>query len=62
MAALMIFGGVSFMKMGISQLPDVDFPVVRVNLRLEGAAPEIIEAEVVDFVENTVMGVEGVKM
>ncbi len=61
MAALIIFGGVSFSKMGISQLPDVDFPVVTVNLRLEGAAPEVIETEIVDFVEDAVMGIEGVR-
>jgi len=61
MAGLIIFGGVSFLRMGISQLPDVDFPVVRVNIRLEGAAPEVIETEIVDFVEDAVMGVEGVR-
>src|ERR1035437_6600342 len=61
MAGLIVFGGVSFFRMGISQLPDVDFPVVTVNIRLEGAAPEIIETEIVDFVEDAVMGLEGVR-
>ena len=61
MAGLIVFGAISFLKMGISQLPDVDFPVVSVNIRLEGAAPEVIETEIVDFVEDAVMGIEGVK-
>jgi hydrophobe/amphiphile efflux-1 (HAE1) family protein len=61
MAGLIVFGGVSFLRMGISQLPDVDFPVVTVNIRLEGAAPEVIETEIVDFVEDAVMGIEGVR-
>src|ERR1700681_156755 len=61
MAVLIVFGGISFLKMGISQLPDVDFPVVSVNIRLEGAAPGVIETEIVDIVENAVMSVEGVK-
>jgi multidrug efflux pump subunit AcrB len=61
MAGLIVFGGVSFLRMGISQLPDVDFPVVTVNIRLEGAAPEVIETEIVDFVEDAVMGIEGVQ-
>jgi HAE1 family hydrophobic/amphiphilic exporter-1 len=61
MGALIIFGGISFYRMGISQLPDVDFPVVSVNLRLEGAAPDVIETEIVDYVEDAVMGIEGVK-
>ncbi len=60
MSALVIFGGISFFKMGISQLPDVDFPVVSINIRLEGAAPEVIETEIVDFVEDAVMGIQGV--
>lgn len=61
MAGLIVFGSVSFLRMGISQLPDVDFPVVTVNIRLEGAAPEVIETEIVDFVEDAVMGIEGVR-
>ena len=42
MSALIIFGGISFMRMGVSQLPDVDFPVVTISATLEGAAPEEI--------------------
>lgn len=61
MAGLIVFGGFSFLKMGVSQFPDVDFPVVNINIRLEGAAPEVIETEVVDYVENAVMSIEGVR-
>ena len=61
MITLIVFGAVAFLKMGISQLPDVDFPVVSINLRLEGAAPEVIETEIIDFVEDAVMSVEGVQ-
>ena len=32
MAALIIFGLIGGSRMGISQLPDVDFPVVSVNV------------------------------
>ncbi len=49
------------MRMGMSQLPDVDFPVVSVNIRLEGAAPEVIETDIVDVVEDAVMSVQGVR-
>lgn len=61
MAVLVVFGGICFFGMGISQLPDVDFPVVSVNIRLEGAAPEVIETSIVDIVEDAVMSVEGIK-
>jgi len=61
MTGLIVLGGISFVRMGISQLPDVDFPVVSVNVRLEGAAPEVIETEIVDFVEDAVMSIQGVR-
>jgi HAE1 family hydrophobic/amphiphilic exporter-1 len=54
------FGSV-FKGIGISQNPDVDFPVVNVSLSWEGASPEIIETDVVDILEEAVTAVEGVK-
>lgn len=61
MAALMLFGFISFKNMGIGQMPDVDFPVLNVQITWEGAAPEVIERDVVDFVEDALMSVEGLK-
>lgn len=61
MAALIIFGIISYNLLGVSQLPDVDFPVVSVSLTWEGAAPEVMEADVVDVVEDSLMSIEGVR-
>jgi hydrophobe/amphiphile efflux-1 (HAE1) family protein len=61
MAALITFGAISFSRMGVSQLPDVDFPVVNVSVTLEGAAPEIMETTVVDPLEDALSTVEGVR-
>lgn len=61
MAGLIIFGGISFSRLGVSQLPDADFPVLTVSLSLEGAAPEVMESTVVDPIENVLMTVEGIK-
>ena len=61
MAGLIVFGGISFMRMGISQLPDVDYPVVSVNIRLEGAAPEVIETTIVDIIEDAVMSIQSIR-
>lgn len=60
MIGLILFGWISFTRLGVSQLPDVDFPVVNIGLSLEGAAPEIIETEAVDPVENVLMTLAGV--
>lgn len=61
MAALIIFGWIGFDRLGISQMPDVDFPVVSVSLTLEGAAPAIMESDVVDIVEDAVMNIDGIR-
>jgi len=61
MAGLILFGLLSADRMGISQLPDVDFPVVTARVTWPGAAPEVVETNVVDVIEDAVMTVEGVK-
>ncbi len=54
------FGSV-FRGLGISQNPDVDFPIVSVSVSWEGASPEIMETDVVDVLEDAVSTVEGVQ-
>ncbi|MCB0308677.1 MAG: efflux RND transporter permease subunit [Bdellovibrionales bacterium] len=61
MLALLLFGTISFFRLGVSQYPDVDFPTVSVSVDWEGAAPEVIETEVVDVVEEALLTVEGIK-
>ena len=61
MIGMILFGWIGFTRMGISQLPDVDFPIVTVTVPWEGAAPEVMETEVTDVIEDAVMQVQGVK-
>lgn len=61
MAATVLFGGVAATRIGISQFPDVDFPTISVNVTWEGAAPEVIETDVVEPIEEAMAQVEGVK-
>ncbi|MGZ8709751.1 MAG: efflux RND transporter permease subunit, partial [Thermoanaerobaculia bacterium] len=61
MMATVVFGGVAATRIGISQFPDVDFPTISVGVAWEGAAPEVIEQDVVEVIEEAVMQVEGVK-
>ena len=53
--------GTVFQGLGISQNPDVDFPVVNVSVTWEGASPEVMETDVVDYIEDAITTVEGVK-
>src|SRR5688572_18897211 len=61
MILFMVLGGISFMRLGVSQMPDVDQPTVSINFTWEGAAPEIMENDVVDIVEDAVMSIQGIK-
>jgi hydrophobe/amphiphile efflux-1 (HAE1) family protein len=61
MVGLIVFGAIGFRNIGQSQLPDVDFPVLTVSTRWEGASPEVMETEVVDVIENALTSVKGVK-
>jgi hydrophobe/amphiphile efflux-1 (HAE1) family protein len=61
MLATVVFGGVAATRIGISQFPDVDFPTISVGAAWEGAAPEVIEHDVVEPIEEALMQVEGVR-
>ncbi|MEO8379815.1 MAG: efflux RND transporter permease subunit [Acidobacteriota bacterium] len=61
MLATVLFGGVAATRIGISQFPDVDFPTISVGAAWEGAAPEVIEHDVVEPIEEALMQVEGVR-
>lgn len=62
MAGLLVFGGISFLRMGISQLPDVDFPVVTITVNWPGASPDVMESAVADIIEDAVMSIDGIQL
>ncbi|MBK8010512.1 MAG: efflux RND transporter permease subunit [Deltaproteobacteria bacterium] len=61
MLAAIVFGLVAGRRIGISQFPDVDFPTVNVRVSWEGAAPEVMEADVVEIIEESLVQVEGIR-
>lgn len=61
MAGLLVFGGVAYDRMGVSQLPNVDFPTVSVSVSLDGASPEVMELDVVDVLEGALTSVPGIE-
>lgn len=59
-AAMIVFGYLGYREMGISQFPEIDFPVVNVTTYREAALPETMDSDVTDIVEDAVSGVEGI--
>lgn len=58
--ALLVIGGVSYFRLGVDRLPSVDLPTVRIQASLPGAAPEEVETELSDQIEEAVNTVEGI--
>jgi hydrophobe/amphiphile efflux-1 (HAE1) family protein len=60
MSALIIFGAICANRLGISQLPDIDFPVLSISVDYEGASPEVVESELIEPIEERLLQIEGV--
>src|SRR5688572_28623332 len=58
--ALTVIGAFSFTKLGVDRFPKVDFPTVVVTTRLPGAAPEEVETEITDKIEEAVNTISGI--
>lgn len=56
-----IFGIYGYNQMAVREFPDVEFPVVNVNVVLSGAEPEVIETEVLEPLEEELNTIEGLK-
>jgi hydrophobe/amphiphile efflux-1 (HAE1) family protein len=61
MFALIVFGAICLNRMGISQMPDVDFPILNISVNYEGAAPEVVEADLIVPLEERLLTIEGIK-
>lgn len=59
-AALVVFGWLGYQGLGISQFPEIDFPVVNVTTYWEAASPESMDLDVTEIIEDAVFGVEAV--
>ena len=61
MLALVVFGVASLVMLNTDEFPDVQPPVVVVSILYPGAAPENVEREVLEPVEDAVSGISGVE-
>jgi multidrug efflux pump len=61
MTATLVFGLVAGTRIGISQFPDVDFPTISVSVSWSGAAPEVVENDIVEPLEESLVQIEGLK-
>ncbi len=57
---IVVVGLVGYKSLNVDRFPNVDFPIVAIITRLPGAAPEEIETEVTDKIEEAVNTISGI--
>ncbi len=61
MSFLIIFGAICALRLGISQMPNVDFPILDISVSYEGASPEVVESDLIEPIEERLLSIEGIK-
>jgi len=57
---LVVFGLVSFNKLSVREMPDIENPVVSVSTRYDGASATIIESQITSTIEDQLTGISGI--
>ena len=58
--ALMALGLLALSKLRVNQIPDVEQPVLVVNINYPGASPDTVEREIVNRIEKALQSISGV--
>ena len=59
--SLVVFGVLGYSRLGVDQMPEIEFPMVTVQAQLEGAAPQVMEEDVTEVIEEHINAVEGLR-
>lgn len=59
---LIVVGGIAaILNLPVRELPDVDTATVTVSVGYEGAAPEVVDAEIAPVIEGAISGMSGIR-
>src|SRR6202023_4369593 len=58
--SLTVIGAFSFLQLGVDRFPKVDIPTIVVTTLQPGAAPEQVETEITDKIEEAVNTISGI--
>jgi len=59
-AILVLFGVISYQRIGVDRFPYIEFPIVSITTALKGANPEIVDASITNVIETAVNSVPGI--
>lgn len=61
---IVLFGVISYQRIGVDRIPSIDFPIIMVNTTLRGANPDVIDTSITSVIEsavNTTPGIEHIQ-
>src|SRR5215212_2156025 len=58
--SLVVVGFFAYLQLGVDRFPKVDFPTITISTHLTGAAPEEIETDITDKIEEAVNTISGI--
>jgi HAE1 family hydrophobic/amphiphilic exporter-1 len=63
-AIIVLFGIISYQRIGIDRIPSIDFPIIMINTTLKGANPDVVDSSITSIIEtsvNTTPGIEHIQ-
>jgi len=60
-AVIILFGLVSYNRIGVDEYPEIDFPMVSITTTMIGADPDIIDTTVTNVIETSVNSTSGIE-
>ena len=58
---IVLFGVISYQRIGVDRYPDIQFPAVSVITTLRGANPEVVDSAVTNVIESSVNSTPGIE-
>lgn len=55
------FGALAFFELPVREFPDIEVPVVSVNVNYPGASAQVVENRITRLLEDRIAGIEGIK-
>ncbi|MDD5330516.1 MAG: efflux RND transporter permease subunit [Sulfuricella sp.] len=60
-AVLVLFGIISYQRIGMDRFPYIEFPVVSITTTLKGANPDIVDASITNVIETSINSTPGIE-
>ena len=59
-AVIVLFGVISYQRIGVDRIPSIDFPIIMVNTTLKGANPDVVDASITSIIESAINTTPGI--